>query len=171
MKLWTIQHNVVAKKLSTGPHVAEWTFTPVNFRGGYKWMAFHLSEHTQVDAVPIWCWHSCGGKSCAGPTIETANDMLGDWSYYAPVMRVIELEVPEGVALLSSYFQWNELLDEAIQANETPDFNSRHVSMFENPLLKHDHDDVQATLPFVERNWVVDVRKLPMRRIHKSSHV
>ena len=161
MKLWTIQKDVIIDSLKFR-HFAAWEYASENFRPGYRWMAHHLRRHTGVDAVPVWCWHSCNGRRGAGPTVNTAHSLIGDWDFYAHQMHVIELQVPESVSLLSSYWLWNELLDETITTQRIPDFDSHYVSMFEEPLIKHDTDDIQAVLPYIERAWIVDVRPLPL---------
>lgn len=160
MKLWTIQHWKVVDALSP-LYRASWDFTPQNFRSAYRWMIHHLAKHSQMDAVPVWCWHSCNGKLSVGPTVDTASSLIGDWKYFAHQMRVIELDVPHELPLLSSYYEWNQLLDEALETQQTPDFNSPHISMFDSPLIKHDADDIQAVLPLIEKHWVLDIRALP----------
>src|SRR5688500_16627248 len=115
MKLWTLQRDCVADNLAKR-YVADWQYTSHNFRAAYRWMTHHLALHvcSVSAAAPVWCWHSCEGELGRGPTVQTAAMLMGDWGYYAHQTRVVELNVPDELPLLSSYWAWNELLDETI---------------------------------------------------------
>jgi hypothetical protein len=162
MKLWTLHRDCVADSLDR-QHVADWEFTPTNWREIYRWMVYFMSRHLGHEFVdaPVWCWHSCDGKFASGPTVETAEALMGDWEYYAHQTRVIELDVPDRLPLLSSYWGWNELMDLAIETNAVPALDSSFVAMFDPPYFQHDTDDIQAVLPYIEPEWVVAVRRLP----------
>jgi hypothetical protein len=162
MKLWTLQRDCVAESLSQR-HLVNWEFTPLNWRVAYDWMAHHLAKHLGRESkhAPVWCWHSCDGKFGSGPTVSTANALMGDWDYHAHRTRVIELEVPDQLPLLSSYSMWNELLEVAMTTEAMPALDIPFIAMFEPPYFQHDWDDIQAVLPYIEAEWVVATRLLP----------
>lgn len=76
-------------------------------------------------------------------------------------MTLISLDVPDEVALLSSYSTWNEMLVGFVNASGPP-VRSGGVwyRMFEPPLLKRRFDSVQAAIPYIERCWVLSVATL-----------
>jgi hypothetical protein len=162
MKLWTLQRDCVAESLGRR-HVVDWEFTPTNWRDIYRWMVHFMSRHLGNECVdaPVWCWHSCNGKFGSGPTVGTAEALMGDWEYHAHQTRVIELDVPDRLPLLSSYGSWNELMDLALETRAVPPLDSPLVAMFDPPYFQHDTDDIQAVLPYIEPEWVVAVRRLP----------
>ena len=110
-----------------------------------------------TDAPPVWCWHSCQelGK---GPTVETARALLSDWEM-EQTLCMLELHVPSDLVLLSSYGGWNEFLDHVMD-NKPLTNEDRWTEMFNVPPLKRDHDDIQAVIPYIERDWVASVRPL-----------
>ena len=85
---------------------------------------------------------------------------MGDWDYYASKMFMVELEVPDNLVLLSSYWRWNEALDDALYASDIIRTEA-FADMFDDPLIKHETDDIQAIIPHIHRSWIIDVRSLP----------
>lgn len=162
MKLWTLQRDCVAESLYSR-HVVDWKFTPVNWRDIYRWMVHFMSQHLGHEFVdaPVWCWHSCEGRFGSQPTVGTADALMGDWGYYAHQTRIIELDVPDRLPLLSSYSGWNDLMNSAIESRAVPALDSPFVAMFNPPYFQHEADDIQAVLPYIEPAWVVAVRRLP----------
>lgn len=75
-------------------------------------------------------------------------------------MMVVELAAPSHITLLSSYSRWNDLLDAAIQKKSIDRDAAYWDEMFLPPLLKHDFDDVQSALPYLEKSWVRSARRL-----------
>jgi len=163
MKLWTIQHRKFLDFATSKRLVANWERTPQNWRFAYRWMAAQWRARMRgpLDAAPIWCWHSCNGQIGAPPTVGTAAMLLGDWDYWATSMVVVELDVPSDLALLSSYYRWNQAVDEAFDASEDDICTRNFVDMFDAPLMKHDTDDIQAVIPEICASWVIAMRPLP----------
>jgi hypothetical protein len=162
VRLWTFQQATVVPALK-GPttYRASWPETPANWRIAYEWMAKQLSEATNGAAndAPIWCWHSCNGRLGNAPTVGTAAFLLSEYQI-GQGMVAVELAVPVEFVLLSSYHAWNSFLDFVIVNQRLPKNHRRARRMFANPLFKHDTDDIQAVIPFIEPTWVRGVTEL-----------
>jgi hypothetical protein len=162
VRLWTFQQAAVVPALK-GPEAyrAPWTETPANWRIAYEWMAKQLAEATKSAAndAPIWCWHSCNGQLNAAPTVGTAAFLLSEYQL-GQGMVALELAVPAEFVLLSSYNAWNSFLDFVIVNQRLPKNQRRAQKMFAEPMFKHDTDDIQAVIPFIESAWVQGVTEL-----------
>lgn len=86
---------------------------------------------------------------------------MGDYAYYRDSTVLLELNVPDSYCLLSSYFIWNDAVDDLIENKRKTIASGRFESMFDEPLIRHDTDDIQAVLPYILSDWIVDVRDLP----------
>ena len=89
------------------------------------------------------------------PTDVTAYGLFGSMEACAGLQR-LELLVPPGFVLRSSYHGWNELIGETVPADESA-AECALRRMFERPWLEHPHDSVQAALPHLDRAWLVGV--------------
>ena len=159
-RLWTFQPERVVLRIESGKRfLPSWDSTQENWRSAYEWMASRMHEKVgfSTDAPPVWCWHSCGelGK---GPTVGTARALLSDREI-EQTLYTLELRVPSDLVLLSSYSDWNELLDHVVDGERVMD-EDRWAEMFSVPPLKHDDDDIQAAIPYIEPDWVTSVRPL-----------
>jgi hypothetical protein len=114
----------------------------------------------QVASAPVWGWHSCNGQHGSPPTVGTLASLMGDWNFHAPSRVVLELDVPDRLALLSSYYRWNRAIDDVMERG-LKDIEPKFQNMFDTPVLRHRDDDIQAVIPYVERNWIIDIRSLP----------
>ena len=113
------------------------------------------------DSAPIWCWNSCDGKRHSPPTVGTAALLMGDYGYYRDSTVLVELKVPEVYCLLSSYTVWNDAVIDLFEHKRTTIVDEDYLYMFEEPLIRHAADDIQAVLPYILSDWIVDVRELP----------
>ena len=86
---------------------------------------------------------------------------MGDYKYYQESTVVLEIDVPDSIALLSSYWVWNDAVDDMLENNRTTINAERFATMFDEPLIRHDTDDVQAVIPYILTDWIVDMRDLP----------
>jgi len=171
-RLWSFQRADVPKLMQRETrYCASWEHTPRNWRVAYEWMARELQSRKGLSGCQalVWCWHSCR-KWEAGPTVEVAESLLSDWDREQGLVTV-ELIVPEQLSLLSSYRMWNELLDVVHDSGSLPSSLEFHESMFEEPLLRDEEDNVQAVLPYIESAWIVDVRPLSLAVRHGSELV
>jgi hypothetical protein len=112
-----------------------------------------------LEGAPIWCWHSCNGRQGAPPTVWTARALLCDYDFEQGV-EMLALQVPEELALLSSYWAWNEFLDHIIVHRALPRRPRSRRRMFQSPLIKHSIDDIQAVIPFICGQWVESVKRV-----------
>ena len=134
---------------------------PANWRLAYEWMNQRLTDlaNRTLSNPPIWCWHSCNGTLGSAPTVATAVLLLSSYQIEQG-MVTIELDVPVELALLSSYHRWNEFLDFVITKQRLPKSRRLLQQMFAEPLLKDEHDDIQAVIPFIDPAWVRGVADL-----------
>lgn len=109
--------------------------------------------------APIWAWHSCEGVLHGAPTVSTARHLLSDLQIIEGIC-VVEFEAPQELCLLSSYGRFCELLD-AFLDHETPE-SIAFSDMFKVPPLAPD-DSIQAALPLLQMDWVLDIRHLDMK--------
>ena len=110
---------------------------------------------------PIWLWHSCDGwRRPPGPaTIEM---------YVCDAERqgiVLTVDVPDGLALLSAYGPWNEVLDAADGGSSSASKRAEalrdrlfDISGLEGRRWRDGRRDVQACVPYLDREWLVEVR-------------
>ena len=76
-------------------------------------------------------------------------------------MVLVELNVPDELCLLSSYSIWNDALSDFLEHNRITIQESQFSAMFDEPLLKHSMDDIQAVIPYIMSDWIADIRNLP----------
>ena len=163
LKLWTLQHRKLSSSSENRKIVSSWERTPQNWRNAYRWMVSQWQTRLglQLDSAPIWCWHSCNGKLHSPPTVGTAALLMGDYAYYRDSTIVLEIDVPESFCLLSSYFVWNDAVDDFFENKRITIAADRFDNMFDEPLIRHDTDDVQAVIPYILSEWIADIRDLP----------
>ena len=163
LKLWTLQHRDLISSSRDGKIASSWDRTPQNWRDAYRWMAsqWHKRIGAEFDSAPIWCWHSCNGKLHSPPTVGTAALLMGDYAYYRDSTVVLELVAPDLHCLLSSYFVWNEAVDDLLENKRTTIVGQKFDTMFDKPLIRHDTDDIQGVVPYLLLDWIVDARDLP----------
>ncbi len=68
---------------------------------------------------------------------------------------------PHNLVLLSSYSRWNEAIHDAMDRNSDSIDGNQFADMFDTPLFKHDTDDIQAVVPYIDRNWITAQWPLP----------
>ncbi len=162
LHLWSFQAIAACEVLEkNGILRTDWDFTPVNWDLAYLWMQKEMEQRgIAVEGfAPIWAWHSCEGTWCAPPTIATARALLSDLQIMDG-MCVVEFEAPAELCVLSSYRRFNALLDVVLDG-ETPD-REAFLDMFNVPPIE-EHDDIQAVLPYLKMEWVMDIRHLDLK--------
>lgn len=144
--LYSIQLSKVATHItSTDRYVADWTHIDTTWQPAYQHMCAAMKACT-IDIgnhAPIWAWAEPKEK-----LQQLAEELLSEQDWEQGV-SVIELHVPKDVALLSSYFHWNELLDESLETGNV--VSSPKLFAIDNL----DADDVvQATIPYIKHEWI-----------------
>jgi hypothetical protein len=157
-RLWTFQALDSIRELrQTGILKARWSRYSDSdpHRLAYQWMSNQMGSTAYA---PIWAWHSCGGYG-RPPTLGVARSLLSDLELEAGI-RTIEFECPKTMVLLSQYSPWNELLDRFMDNRE----QTRIGPALEKRLfaVASDSKMIQATLPHLKTEWVIDIRALPL---------
>jgi len=163
LRLWSFQSMDACEQLDKiGNLQVEWRFTPINWRPTYEWMTREMvSRGIEMDGhAPVWAWHSCEGQQQSPPTLGTARNQLTDKQILEGVC-IVEFDAPENLALLSSYNRFNDLLDNYLEQGFLP-AHEDYLDMFDIWPLRED-DSIQAALPRIEKDWVVDIRHLEMK--------
>ncbi|MFC1834203.1 DUF3841 domain-containing protein [Thermodesulfobacteriota bacterium] len=139
-------------------YYAQWQCVCPIYKDPYQWMVREMVRRgiSPGEDAPIWTWRYCGEPNRL-PTLSTARSLLSDRELEDGI-SVIELNVPDGVGLLSSYRLWNKFVDEYLDGGAIP-AREGYKNMFNVPPITHG-DDIQACLPRIERLWVIDVRPL-----------
>lgn len=162
LHLWSFQSMEACEVLEkNGILRTDWKRTPINWRPAYQWMAVEMNAQG-IDLegfAPIWAWHSCNGKWGGSPTFETARTLLTDMQL-AEGICVVELDAPADLCLLSSYQLFCELLDNVL--DNMPLERDASLKMFDVSILQ-DYDAIQAVLPMLRMDWVLDIRYLNMK--------
>jgi len=124
-------------------------------------MGARLAEAIKYNCThaPIWCWQSCNGEHGASPTVGTAKALLSEFQLDQGMISV-EMDVPGGFVLLSSYYAWSRFLDRVIVRRRVPVGDRIAGWMFQQPLLKHPTDDIQAVIPYIDSTWVIGTHAL-----------
>lgn len=168
MRLWTLQNRAFLDSQHSFRLSTSWEHTPDNWRNLYRWMCaqWTLRVGGKMTSAPVWAWHSCNGRRGSPPTVGTLAMLMGDWNFHTASQVVLELEIPDRLALLSSYDRWNRAIYDAMERGLN-DIGPKFQNMFDTPVLRHRDDDIQAVIPYVERSWILDVRSLPEGDIDK----
>lgn len=159
MKLWSFQSKAFIKKLGdTSVIYSEWSRCPPNWRALYEMMSRELGKRTGTDCInpPIWCWATGSG----GCTPLSKGDLLMLMSIHELTQGVgiIELDVPDRLVITTSYHKWNELID--AHYSKDRDINVLFESMFSGPVLVDEADSIQACIPFIQGDWIIDFHEV-----------
>lgn len=162
LHLWSFQSMEACEVLQkSGTLRTDWSRTPVNWRPAYRWMAAEMQQRGILldHFAPIWAWHSCDGVLYGAPTVGTARSLLSDLQIIEGVC-VVEFEAPENLCLLSSYERFCALIDHFLDGYMTD--QESFIDMF-NVSPVQDYDSIQAALPYLQMDWVIDIRYLDMK--------
>ena len=101
------------------------------------------------DNAPIWAWVEPKEK------IQQLADELLSGMQWQQGVAVLELQAPRSVALLSSYFYWNEILSNYL---DTKVLTPEHQLLVVDDL--DEDDNIQVVLPYIKQEWVKDTHSL-----------
>ncbi|HRK27026.1 MAG TPA: DUF3841 domain-containing protein [Chitinophagales bacterium] len=167
VKLWTFQSGKVVEVLKMkGILTCNWSrYLPSNpFTLAYLWMAAEMAKRNVPcnPYAPIWAWHSCGGYQ-EPPKLLDARMLLSDVQLMDGIW-VFEFWCPQKLTLLSNYREWGNILDEFIDYGEETVIHKQMVKdLFDVPTKYISEDEaVQATLPYLRADWIVDIRPLKL---------
>ncbi len=109
MRLWTVQPMLFGKVLGrNGVIRADGRPVPQEWRRAYRWMADQCVRRGVLPRgrFPIWAWYAWGGAGRRRP------DLRASWHLPRGTAGVrIELEIPDGAAVLSSFEGWHHVLN------------------------------------------------------------
>ena len=142
----------------------EWVYR--QWRPPYRWMAEQMRERgIDTDGhAPVWAWHSCEAWR-QPPGNGTIEAQVGGEERRGVVLT---LDVPDEVVLLSVYGPWNEILDRGTSPMPPAEL-AAYANGLKRPLFDVDQPrnerwgddnklDIQACLPFLDRDWLAEVR-------------
>lgn len=165
MRLWTFQARAAIKELETnGILYANWSrYTNTAWKKAYAWMAQEMTQKgIACEAyAPIWAWHSCSVWQ-KGPTLGDARSLLSDIELENGI-QTIELECPDVLVLLSNYNAWNNILDHFIDQKPIEDISITQIAALYDISNIQMYNSIQATLPYLQQAWVVDIRPLKLK--------
>jgi hypothetical protein len=161
MRLWTYQHPSVLQTLKRGePYVCSWEHVPgERWQNAFRWMSEQMAQRGIPigEDAPVWAWHSVyrlGGK----PDDAWADGLLFGYQK-AQGIELLELEVPDEMALPSCYNEWNLILDRFIDATTLDDQEIQRCFAVNlgprrgRPPLYF--PGIQVCLPRIEPAWLV----------------
>ncbi len=171
MRLYSYQHPSVIETLRKGKrYVCSWEHVPgERWQNAFRWMAQQMAERDIPigEKAPVWAWHSVnrfGGK----PDEDCANALLFGYQM-AQGIDVLELVVPDQMALASCYGVWNNVLDIFIDGVE-PEveqvancFQVQQAPRRGRPPNRF--PGIQACLPYIEPAWLVASEPLDTKRM------
>lgn len=174
MRLWTLQPSAIADRVESGerfvcdPALAECYNLDDQFRASYHWLIGEMTPTIpQPDGVelPIWAWAKNYGISQK----PDRRRML--FNSYSKDDAILELEVPDGLVLLSDYDDWHFVLNNCpIQSDEEweidPDREFSEAEKFESwkqVFSTESKGFVQACFWFIEPEYLVKVHRLRTR--------
>jgi len=171
MRLWSYQHPSVVETLQRGErYVCRWEWSPdERWQNAFRWMAGQMAQrdiHTG-EYAPVWAWHSVG-RIGLKPDMDCANALLFGYQL-AQGIDVLELKVPDHLALPSCYGAWNNVLDSFTMGHETEAqdiadcFAVRLTPRRGRPPIRF--PGIQACLPYIEPAWLVSWEKLDTERM------
>lgn len=137
--------------LSLSTYRASWEYVPLCYVDAYRWMCEQMERRgiPMDDRPPIWMWFR-GNAGSFPPNCETGICLLSH-NEIENGRDLIEVEVPIGLVLLSSYGKFRRLVNDSKELNE---------SIFDYQV--DETGGVQAVVPYLEGKWLIDQHRLSM---------
>ncbi len=156
MKCWTVQQKeflegagdvITARSDHVSPH----------WQDAYAWLARQYCRimNGEKEFTPIWLWKTNLHDD------SDANRYRLAWTVFCDIestvdCRIVDVDVPQEVALALSYNRWNTLMDYSLIFGCTPTCDKDWSGIFDCEGLA-EHDDVQVVVPHIRREWIKDV--------------
>jgi len=155
-ELYSIQSSAVAEACGR-----EAIYTPSWERVEPEWCPIYklMSDEMRARSIaigknpPVWAWAEPKDK-----IQQLAEELLSKHDWQQDI-SVLHLCVPKAQALLSSYFEWNELLDSFLETGDL----IRTERLFALDNIDED-DHIQASLPYIRASWIVEIYPLHSKR-------
>lgn len=163
VKLWTFQAEVqLHALLRDGLLTGHWTHVSPGEAAAYRFMGRAMAARGLPCGAhpPVWAWHSCGADQHP-PDAEVARMLLSDHQLDEGRMVLLALECPADQVLVSDYGAWCDRVYFAEPAEAMPDEARTACELFAVDAAALAPDAlVQATLPFIHRDWLLQARPL-----------
>ena len=167
-QLWTFQSEKVVKILQSGQTLCvDWKHTPSGkWRQAYRWMAQEMENRQLLlnGCAPVWAWHSCG-EAERRPSLMDARMLLSDYEIEQGY-QTIEFYCPKKYVLLSLYSKWNDIFYTFLEYEDPPEIKASSIEQLFNFSLDNcmnENESIQATLPFLNPEWIYDIRPLKLK--------
>jgi hypothetical protein len=174
MILWTFQPSTVVNEsiLAAPKFQVAWNrlgeFSSSDLTA-YRWMVIQMEARgISLDGhAPIWAW-VCGGEGSRPPDLGTARSLLSD-GQLEDGYSTVEFEAPDELVLPSLYSHFCDLLFSPL--DEVP-VDDSYESMFSiTDADREDVNGIRATLPYIIKTWVHDVRPIALMPNEYGDHI
>jgi hypothetical protein len=151
--------------------------SPAAWAVAYRWMAAEMLRRGTDPSgrPPLWLWHSCDGWRTP-PGRGTIGSLVNDLERQG---LILTFDVPPELVLPSAYGPWNDLLDLCFEkggaggvlagATKLGD-RIFDISGLEGRRWRDGQYDVQACLPYLDRDWLVEVRPYDLDSTPSQGH-
>ncbi|HAS41904.1 MAG TPA: hypothetical protein DCS93_15595 [Microscillaceae bacterium] len=163
MRLWTFQYKEAVEELhQSGILTAKWSSYPSEglsgrWKAAYQWMAkqMALKGINCGEYAPVWAFHSC--ITYRRKPDKTDGHMLSFGYAQEEGVRLLTVDCPDDLVLLTNYSVWNEILDVLVETEATAIEADLTKKLYTLPQAETmDGGNIQATIPFLKKEWVVE---------------
>jgi len=147
MLVWSVQNTIVRDRLLEGHvHRVPWLQVGAADRKPFEAMADAMrAAGTEFETAPIWAWRGEGSNAAMA---EVCQMLLSERDREADLV-ILRLQVPAGLAHLSSYSRWQDFY-----------LGGDGVQTW-SEMAEADDDASQVTLPHLEPSWLVESLPVP----------
>lgn len=174
MKLWSFQPRDVGEALRRGerficdPELSTHYASYEEFRRAYDWLIVEMGQkisRPEGVELPVWAWARNHGK------IQRPDRRRMLFNRYAQSDVILELEVPDRLAILSDFDDWHCVLngvpirsDEEWEHDPDREFTEEEIrKSWKQVLTVENKEFVQACLWTIEPEWLIRVHSLRSR--------
>jgi len=151
-RLFTFQRACILELFDkTGRFTPTWEGIGVSgaARTAYRFVSSHLKRLGLSDgwSPPVWTYEVPRQELNILATLLLSEHELAEYDYVT-----LELSVPQGMILRSSYGEWCSVYFNCLDTGAVED-DGRWLDW--QAAAADDEDEVQAILPFLQRDWIV----------------
>lgn len=163
LTVWTFQtEDQLQTLLREGLLQGDWSHVCPKEKAAYHFMCREMAARDLSCAgrPPVWGWHSCGGYQRV-PDALVARQLLSDHQLIETPIVLLTLECPSDQVLNSDYNAWCDQVYFPLCSNAafTPSPEALQ-GIFKLDYTALDDAPVQAVLPSLRREWLVEARKV-----------
>lgn len=183
MRLWTVHPVEVLTEIEKKgryicqPDKSTYLDWGTDFKNAYDWISNQMQqrgiEKPKGVTYPVWAWHTYCSKR--GKLDLRKRNYLGEKGESV----CLEIEVPDNEVLLSDYFDWHQVLnnaplvsDDLVEDDEKFDAEWERISRGTHGELEEswlgvfdvsNSTDIQATFWVLDENMIKDVRRFTVK--------